>query len=94
MGKIQKKIKPGWWLPIEVKDSFTDFCDKIGNHIQDNFAGAIWIWPLLPAQIREWAKLEAKGESAVDADFWKGFQEGMNSQIQHLIESHHQKKEA
>jgi len=72
MKKNPEKIKPGWWLPVKVKESFADFCSDVGHHIQEDFAGALFIWPYLPAQLREWATLDAKDNPVVKPEFWEG----------------------
>jgi hypothetical protein len=56
----------GWLIPVEVKDSFTKFCTTKGSIIKEDCAGALLIWQYLPPEIREWARLEAKGISSVD----------------------------
>jgi len=73
MVKNTDKSQTNWLIPIEVKEDFTTFCNKSGTIAQDDCAGALVIWQYLPAQIRERAKLEAKGIQAIDKDFWAEF---------------------
>jgi len=71
-------FKPvGWRVADDVKDVFTDFCKAVGANYEDSCAGALVIWQYLPAQIREWAILEAKGQPAVDREFWLDFAAGL-----------------
>ena len=88
MNKNIEKIKPGWYIPEDVKDKFVDFCNEKGTVIQEDFAGALIIWSYLPALIRESAKAEAKGIGSVDKIFWedfhKGIEEGMRAQLNNL----------
>ncbi len=81
-GKMTKKIKTGWLVPIELKESFVNFCAEKGNVAQEDCAGALLIWQYLPAQIREQARLEAKGVQSVDKKFWKQFSLGLELGIQ------------
>lgn len=77
MAKNMQKLTLGWRISRDVKDDFTDFCAKVGSLVQEDCSGALVIWPYLPAQIREWARLEAKGLPAVDKKFWIDFQKGL-----------------
>ena len=70
MGKNQKTIKLGWAIPVTVKDCFIEFCAQFGLVVQEDCAGALFLWQRMPAQIREWAKLEAKNDPRVDKGFW------------------------
>lgn len=79
--KIQKKVRPGWFCPEEVKDSFVEFCDLHGVKIQEDFAGALVIWQYLPVQLRQLAKFEAKGIDKVDKTFWEDFRKGIDQAI-------------
>lgn len=74
----------GWQIPVAVRDRFTAFSDRVGNKIQEDCAGALIVWLYLPAQLREWARLEAKGCSAVGEGFWEGFAEGLAAELQRL----------
>ena len=56
----------GWLIPAEVKDSFTKFCATKGSIIKEDCAGALVLWQYLPPEIREWARLEAKGIHSAD----------------------------
>lgn len=77
---------------MKVKDDFADFCTEKGNIIQEDCAGALLIWQYLPAQIRESARLEAKGIRAVDKRFWKHFQAGLELGIQAQLNNQQQKQ--
>lgn len=92
MKKNPEKIKPGWWVPVKVKESFVDFCSDVGHHVQEDFAGALFIWPYLPAQIRELANLEAKGIETAGNDFWQGLKTGLSGALTTPIEIPQQKK--
>ena len=81
-----KKIQPGWEIPIVVRDAFRDFCVKKGAIVQEDCAGALFLWQQMPAQIREWAKLEAKGLPAVDKPFWIGLGRVIDASIPSLRE--------
>lgn len=72
----------GWTVPVSVKDAFVDFCTSRGARIQEDAAGALVIWKYLPAQIREWARLEAKGTPAVDRQFWESFARSLELALQ------------
>jgi len=62
----------GWPVPDHVKDSFTEFCKRVGTLAKDDCAGALFIWQFLPAHLRERAKLDAKDHPLDDATqaFW------------------------
>ncbi len=77
MSKKKDKVTAGWPIPPEVKESFVEFCAEKGNLAQEDCAGALVIWQYLPAQIREWARVEAKGRPAVDPAFWDDFRRGL-----------------
>ena len=77
MQKNLKKIATGWYIPIEVRERFTNFCNMKGTVIQEDFAGALTVWQHLPAEIRELAKLEAKGLRESDERFWADFEAGL-----------------
>jgi len=88
-----EKVKTGWEIPVPIKDNFVEFCAHVGAIAQEDCAGALLIWQHLPAQIREWAKLDAKGSPVVDPDFWEGLKDGLEVSIQALIESQKQTKQ-
>ena len=69
--------KTGWPIPTKVKDDFVEFCARVESHAQADCAGALFLWLRMPPQIREWAKLAAKGEDAVPPEFWTGLREGL-----------------
>ena len=91
MKKKEEKIKTGWPVPMSVKDSFVNFCAEMGTLAQEDCAGALLIWQYLPAQIRESARLEAKGIRAVDKNFWKHFRAGLELGIQAQLNNPPQK---
>jgi len=72
MPKNIEKTKAGWPISVDVKDNFTKFCTKIGAIIQEDYAGALFLWQQMPANIREAAKLEAKGIPVDNKKFWAG----------------------
>ena len=74
---VDEVVQLGWKVPIEVRDSFAAFSNKMGTVIQEDCAGALTIWPSLPAEIREQAKLVAKGLLEVDPALWEDFQSGL-----------------
>lgn len=96
MVKIVEKTKPGWAIPVDIKEEFVEFCAHIGAITQEDCAGALFIWQHLPAQIREYAKLQAKGAPIVDADFWDGLRRGIEVSVQALLESqkHNKRKKS
>ena len=77
MKEIAEKVKPGWQLPRSVRDEFSEFCADHGAIAQDECAGAILLWQRMPATIRDWAKMEAKGQPMTPAGFWDAFQEAL-----------------
>jgi len=91
MKKNEEKTKTGWPIPISVKDSFVNFCAEMGTLAQEDCAGALLIWQHLPAQIRESARLEAKGIRSLDKNFWKQFQAGLELGIQAQLNIQQQK---
>jgi len=93
MTKISEKTKPGWAIPVDVKESFVEFCAHVGAIAQEDCAGALLLWQHLPSQLREVAKLDAKGSPVVDPDFWEGLKDGLEVSIQALIESQKQTKQ-
>lgn len=93
MAKKSEKIKPGWYLPLSVRDKFTDFCSDQGTVIQQDFAGALVVWCNLPAELRELAKLEAKGLREPDPAFWEDFAAGLRLGI-HAQRASQQEKQA
>ncbi|MGD2093300.1 MAG: hypothetical protein PVH61_44480 [Candidatus Aminicenantes bacterium] len=88
-----KKIRPGWFCPENVKESFVEFCDLQGVKIQEDFAGALIIWQYLPVQIRQMAKLEAKGSGIVDKTFWEDFRKGLEAAIRDQFYTQNNKPE-
>jgi len=82
MAKLTVKSSTGWSIPKEVKEAFVNFCAQTGTLVQDDCAGALFIWQRLPAQIREWAKLAAKDAPGVDDHFWKDFAAGLQLGLQ------------
>jgi hypothetical protein len=93
MVKKSEKIKPGWYIPKGVKDSFANFCTDNGDIIQDSAAGAYVIWQYLPSQIREQAVLEAKEIPSVDKNFWDEFRKGLEKAILDQLHSQPQRPE-
>lgn len=77
MKKNAEKTKTGWLIPINIKDLFVNFCAEMGNIAQEDCAGALLIWQYLPAQIREAARLEAKGAQKANKEFWENFRKSV-----------------
>jgi hypothetical protein len=78
----EEKFALGWRITNQVKDKFTEFCDSINHGYEDDCSAALMIWRYLPAQIREWAVLEAKGVQQVDEKFWEFFRLGLESALE------------
>ncbi len=78
----EEKVQLGWLVPFSVRESFRDFCIDNGFVVQDDCAGALALWPYLPAAIREQAKLHAKGIESIDATFWDSFRAGLELALQ------------
>lgn len=93
MKKNEEKIKTGWPIPASIKDSFVNFCSEVGCIAQEDCAGALLIWQHLPAQIREQARLEAKGIRAIDIKFWKQFSSGVELGLKAQLSIQPQKPE-
>ena len=87
-----EKVTAGWPVPVEAKRSFTEFCAKSGSLAQEDCAGALVMWQYLPAQIREWARLEAKGIPSVDKEFWRAFEAGLQAGITSQLRNLQQKQ--
>ena len=79
--KQKETTKPGWNIPVDIKEQFSSFCSKVGSVAQEDCSGALMIWQYLPPQIRERAKLEAKGVNAIDKEFWEAFCKGVESAL-------------
>lgn len=73
MLKRIEKTKPGWYIPIDVKDKFVNFCSDVGEIIQNDMAGALWLWCYMPPDIRELAKLAAFGKLNLPEKAWREF---------------------
>jgi hypothetical protein len=87
-GTKTETVAVGWEIPISVKDQFTDFCIKVGGHYQHECAGALLAWQHLPAEVREFAKLEAKGQPPdTPEEFWKGLAAALKAGFQVLRET-------
>ena len=78
MKDFKKKVKTGWPIPEPVKESFVLFCAEKGTLAQEDCAAALLIFQYLPAQVREEARLEAKGARAIDKNFWILFAHGVD----------------
>lgn len=79
---ITEKTKPGWSIPTKIKEDFVEFCAEKGNIAQEDSAGALFIWQYLPPQLREWARLHAKGKPDVKIEFWQNLMEFLYDAIQ------------
>ena len=77
MIKNNEKIKTGWPIPVNVKESFVTFCASKGTLAQEDCAGALTLWQYLPAEIREMVRLEVKGLMEPDLVFWQDFAAGL-----------------
>ena len=75
--RVEQQVQLGWKVPVAAKETFASFCSKVGSVTQDDCAGALTIWPYLPSEIREQAKLAAKGLVEVEPAFWEDFQAGL-----------------
>ena len=75
MIKKPETTKPGWNLPVPVRDKFAEWCQTMGTKAQDDCAGALLLWPLVPSSIREQAKLVAKDAVPYNDAYWKAFEE-------------------
>ena len=82
MANCEKKIALGWEILPKTKDFFRDWCIDNGMVVQNDCAGALTIWPYLPAAIRERAKLQANGIAAIDEKFWEQFRAGLELALQ------------
>ncbi len=82
MKKNIEKTNTGWPIPTTIKESFSNFCADKGTIAQEDCAGALLIYQYLPAQVREQARLEAKGLQSIDKKFWKKFCEGVELGLQ------------
>lgn len=74
----------GWYVPIDTRREFVDFCADIGTIAQDDCAGALIIWQHLPPAIREAAKRAAKLGAELpgqEKEFWRQFEAGLNMAI-------------
>ncbi len=78
---IEQQVQLGWKVPVAAKENFATFCNEVGAVIQEDCAGALTVWPYLPAEIREQAKLAAKGLGEVDAGFWEDYQAGLRTAL-------------
>lgn len=87
-----EKVKTGWLIPIPVKESFVAFSAEKGTVAQEDCAGALLIWQYLPAQIREEARLEAKGVHSIDKKFWEQFCQGLELGIEAQLNSQRPKQ--
>ena len=81
MASNSEKIRLGWEVPKELRNSFRDWCVNKGVLVQEDCAGALIIWQFLPAEIREAAKMEAKGTPSLNKKFWSDFQTGFAQYI-------------
>ena len=77
MKNNNKKTKTGWPIPIKIKDLFVNFCADKGNIAQEDCAGALFLWQYLPPDIRELARLVAKGSKPIDKKYWENFQKSL-----------------
>ncbi len=77
MKKNAEKIKLGWYVPADCRNKFAQWCADSGLICQDDAAGALTLWPHIPAAVREQAKLQAKGIAAIDEKFWDTFRMGV-----------------
>ena len=84
MAKKPEKVSLGWYVPTEARRLFVEFCSDVGTVAQEDCAGAMFIWQYLPAQIREQAKRQTKGVSAIDEEFWVQFQAGLDLALRAL----------
>jgi hypothetical protein len=82
MKKMEKKTKTGWPIPVTIKDLFVSFCAEKGNIAQEDCAGALFLWQYLTPDIRELARLVAKGSKKIDKKFWENFQKSLSLAIQ------------
>jgi len=70
-------VQLGWKVPANVREQFGSFCNAHGGVTQEECAGALILWQYIPSEIREQAKMEAKGLAQVDKSFWLKLQEGL-----------------
>jgi hypothetical protein len=91
VSKKMKKIQLSWYVSTEVKSAFTEFCTENGLVIQDDCAGALTLWRHVPAEIRELAKLEAKGLREPAVAFWDEFARGLRRGIRDQLDAQQQK---
>jgi hypothetical protein len=93
MSKNIEKTQPGWQIPSTVKEHFDTFCVHVGHVAQEDCAGALILWPRMPAQIREWAKLEAKNDPQVEPVFWARLEKLIVGAIPMLLETGESQKQ-
>jgi len=75
----------GWPVPEWVKERFTDFCKEVQTLAKGDCAGALYIWPCLPAHLRARAKRAASDQSLDKDDtlFWQQFTESLERVVDH-----------
>ena len=92
MEKNNGKTKLGWCIPKNIREDFTEFCATKGTLIQEECAGALIIYQFLPAEIRELARLQAKGVEDINSDFWKDFASALRLGIKAQQDNLHKRR--
>lgn len=87
MAKESRKKQVTWMVPVKLYEDFKGFCGDGGTILQDDAAGALWLWQRIPAQIRQDAKLAAKGIHRMDEEFWEFFQAGLDAAYRVQVKS-------
>ena len=91
MNQPEEKVQLGWQVPVSVKEAFRDFCSDTSSIVQEDCAGALFIWRYMPAAIREQARMTAKGIGSVDKKFWEQFRAGIELALQARLNTQQQK---
>ncbi len=88
-----EKTQVGWRLPAALRDLFVGFCAKTDrDSMEEEAAAALHIYMHLPEKIRELAKLETKGVSMVEPEFWSDFDKALELGIKAQLKSQRPKR--
>ena len=73
--KNWKKISPR--IPLTTRERFKVFVEELGGNggMDENASGAVFLWPLLPASLREMAIRAAQGLGEIGDDYWADVRE-------------------
>lgn len=75
---------PGWRIPVTVQDEHRRWCELHHLSLEGECSAAIFFWPHVPAEVRDWVKQAMAGRAEFDERFWEEFSAAFDAGVREL----------